>query len=314
MTITEQSKYVRQKRECILKGEVTYFYMYVHIRKDTDEPFYVGKGSGSRAWNTKSRNKYWKNTANKHGVITQIIFDNLTEAESLQCEIDTILEYNYIGYKICNLSSGGDNPVFCKETRQRMSDSRMGMKRTKESVAKTAEAHKGMKRSAETCKRISEALTGKPRKDREAVLRGNLKRSGASSTKSDKTIYRFLNEDATVFTGCRYEFIAKYTYMKKALSHIFGKSPKQCIKGWTLVKENETDAEVMLRFIKPVRVGKIREFMNKDGSYFKGTHSDFCKEYLLSRNNSLCMFNTKQGSNKTYKDWYLVKEINDRTD
>lgn len=307
MNKTEQRQYVRQKHEYKLQGKDNYFYMYIHVREDTLEPFYVGKGCGSRAWNHNNRNEYWTNTANKHGVITEIVFDSLTENEALQCEVDSIIEYLYIGYKICNLSSGGDTPTFNSDVRNKMSNARLGLKRTPEAIAKIAAAHTGMKRSPETCKRISESLKGKPRTNREAVLRGALKISGGNSIRADQNIYRFIQKCGNVFVGCRHELIEKYPYMRRLLSKLFGSNPRDYSKDWTLVEEGQFDHVALLKFSKPKTV-PIRTFINKNGDSFTGTYSDFCSEYGLSKSNYLKLFNTKLGAVNTYNGWSLLKE------
>jgi len=86
------------------------YYIYVHYRESDGLPFYVGKGSGNRAWDfqSKGRNLYWQRVKNKHGIKVEIIFDGLTEEEAFQCERDAILEFNYIGYPLTNLTSGGE--------------------------------------------------------------------------------------------------------------------------------------------------------------------------------------------------------------
>lgn len=43
------------------------FYVYVHKKKTNGEVFYVGKGSGKRAWSAFGRNSLWKRTADKYG-------------------------------------------------------------------------------------------------------------------------------------------------------------------------------------------------------------------------------------------------------
>jgi len=50
------------------------FYVYVHIKESDNTVFYVGKGSGGRAWDFYGRNVYWKNVKNKHGVRVEILF------------------------------------------------------------------------------------------------------------------------------------------------------------------------------------------------------------------------------------------------
>ena len=47
------------------------FYVYEHLRADTGEVFYVGKGSGHRARCRQGRNPYWRAVANKHGYVTR---------------------------------------------------------------------------------------------------------------------------------------------------------------------------------------------------------------------------------------------------
>lgn len=54
-------------------------YVYVHFRNDTNQIFYVGKGSGKRAYNSQKRNGYWKNVVKKaNGYSVQIIAKNLS--------------------------------------------------------------------------------------------------------------------------------------------------------------------------------------------------------------------------------------------
>lgn len=86
------------------------YYVYIHRRLSDDKPFYVGKGSGNRAWDVKgkSRNDYWHRVANKHGFYVDLVFENLTEEEAFDCEVNTILELKYFGYPLTNLSSGGE--------------------------------------------------------------------------------------------------------------------------------------------------------------------------------------------------------------
>ena len=309
MNKTKQSDYVRQKHEYKISGRDDYFYMYIHVRADTLEPFYVGKGSGSRAWNYAARNKYWKHTAKKHGVLTEIVFDDLTETESLQCEVDSIIEYLYIGYKLCNLNSGGDSPVLSEESRSRMSKARMGRKNSPEAIARTAAAHTGMKRSPETCKRISEALKGKPCNHIVALRRGARKRAGANCFKADKNVYRFIQECGDVFVGCRYQLIEKYPDMHKLLGKLFGKNPRKYSKGWALVHEYESDQDALLKFNK-AKVSPTRDFINTDGRTFRGTFAEFCVEFNLSKGNYFKLFNTKPGASNISNGWKLIKETN----
>ena len=49
------------------------YYVYLHLKADTNEIFYVGKGKGVRATTLHNRNNYWKNVVTKHGFIVRYI-------------------------------------------------------------------------------------------------------------------------------------------------------------------------------------------------------------------------------------------------
>lgn len=67
------------------------YYVYLHVRKDTNKVFYVGRGSGTRASSKASRNSLWRRIVNEHGFYYRIYEDNLTLEESIDIESDLIL-------------------------------------------------------------------------------------------------------------------------------------------------------------------------------------------------------------------------------
>lgn len=85
---------------------MNHFYVYLHKRKDTDEVFYVGKGSGNRAKNTK-RNRYWKRIAKKAGYTVEIVSKNLSEELAYQIEETLITLYKVNNLAKANISLGG---------------------------------------------------------------------------------------------------------------------------------------------------------------------------------------------------------------
>lgn len=87
---------------------MTEFYIYVHYKKGTDTPFYVGKGSNNRAYCVHNRNKYWRSTVAKYGYVVEIIENNLTEDEAHSAEIYLISMLRFVGFKLVNLTSGGE--------------------------------------------------------------------------------------------------------------------------------------------------------------------------------------------------------------
>ena len=106
------------------------FYIYEHIRPDTNAVFYVGKGSGYRATTTQHRNPYWKNVVAKAGnFIIRKIAENIDEELAFLAEQERIDQLKRIGIKLTNLTGGGEgssNPS--EETRKKMSESHKGDK------------------------------------------------------------------------------------------------------------------------------------------------------------------------------------------
>ena len=53
------------------------FIVYIHIRPDINEPFYVGKGIPKRDRSKYGRNQYWHNIVNKNNGIfeSKILFE-----------------------------------------------------------------------------------------------------------------------------------------------------------------------------------------------------------------------------------------------
>jgi len=100
------------------------FYVYRHLRDDSNEIFYVGKGMGRRAFDKSHRSKFWKNIVAKHGVRVELVKEGITESESIQLEIQTIDEYRRAGIKLINMTDGGDGTTgysHTEEHRRKMS-------------------------------------------------------------------------------------------------------------------------------------------------------------------------------------------------
>ena len=62
------------------------YYLYCHRRKDDNSIFYIGKGSGKRAWTRQGRNIYWKRVAEKAGFEVEILYHDLQEEEAFILE------------------------------------------------------------------------------------------------------------------------------------------------------------------------------------------------------------------------------------
>lgn len=136
------------------------FYVYEHIRPDTNQVFYVGKGKGNRLVDLNNRNKYWKHIVYKTGSFeTKKIIENEDEELILLVEQERIDQLKRIGVKLCNLTNGGEGTsgrVLSAESR-----AKIGIRHSQESYDRALEKRKAMYPfSAEHIKNLSLARQG----------------------------------------------------------------------------------------------------------------------------------------------------------
>lgn len=100
-------------------SESNKYYVYLLIRNDDNNPFYVGKGCNGREKDHRRRvikdnhsniylqrhiKKLWKNNLD---YCEYIFIRGLSEEKALSIEIKTIKYYKNLGYKLYNLTDGG---------------------------------------------------------------------------------------------------------------------------------------------------------------------------------------------------------------
>lgn len=157
------------------------FYVYVVYRKD-GIPCYVGKGKGRRS------DHHFKFTHNKHlknilkcesdQISIKKISENLYEEEAFSLEKSLIKKFGRrdLGNgPLVNLTDGGDGQsgiIKTKETREKLSKSLKGKKRSEEHCRKLSESKKGMKRTLESRIKQSETMKGKLRPEVSKKLKG----------------------------------------------------------------------------------------------------------------------------------------------
>jgi len=179
------------------------FYVYVHRRLSDGLPFYVGKGSGNRAYATRNRSKHWENVVKKHGLSVEIVFDNLDEHTAFQVEKDTILEFRYFNYPLVNLTNGGEG-IF-------------GFR---------------FKRSAEDVEQMRLRATGK--KQSETTKEKRKQTLLAVGTCNDRNQYVFYSND-DVFIGTRKEFCQTYNIDRTKIRTLFNKQKSKIVLGWSIL-------------------------------------------------------------------------------
>lgn len=87
------------------------FYVYLHRRKSDGLIFYVGKGSGGRAWHlsdAERKNDYWSKTKKKHGICVEIYRSGMSEPCAFTLEKMLIHHFRIVGMPLTNMTNGGD--------------------------------------------------------------------------------------------------------------------------------------------------------------------------------------------------------------
>lgn len=127
------------------------FYVYTHefaSGPNKGRPFYVGKGSGRRAWSKSTRSKYWQSVAGKYGFAVRLIDSEISESQAFELEKFLI---EMIGRKIlCNFTDGGEgmaNPS--PAVRVKLRASHLGNRHSEATKLKIAKAAKGGRLSTE---------------------------------------------------------------------------------------------------------------------------------------------------------------------
>lgn len=150
-------------------------YIYKHIRKDTNEVFYIGIGSKkNRAYSIYRRSEFWKKIVNKTDYIVEIIEDNLSWSDASDRERYWIKHYGRRDLNkgtLVNLTDGGEGSlgvIVSEQTKQKMKESRKFQKFSEETKQKISQSLKGKQLrlgavlSEETKQKISNSKKGKP--------------------------------------------------------------------------------------------------------------------------------------------------------
>jgi len=158
------------------------FYIYIHIRNDSSQPFYIGKGFGDRSHSKKSRNIYWNNIVNKYGYTIMILKDNLTEQEAFDLEIKIIKKYRKL-YKLCNMTSGGEGTTSHKHSQKSVLK-----------MSKFRKSHIGWSHSEKTKEKISKAHKSRVFTEQHKI---NIGKTSIGRTHSEETKKRLRSKTGT---------------------------------------------------------------------------------------------------------------------
>lgn len=134
------------------------YFVYCHIRQDTNEVFYIGKGSCRRINEKRGRSKHWQNIVNKAGgFVSRVIAKCEREVDALEFEKKIISKLKDQGVKLCNVTNGGEGVSGYKHTPE--------MKEYLRLKAFGNKSRTGQKASDAEKRNISLSLTGKKHSD-----------------------------------------------------------------------------------------------------------------------------------------------------
>jgi hypothetical protein len=115
--------------------------VYQHIRKDTNQVFYIGIGkTKSRSKSKKSRNPHWWNIINKTDYTIEILYSSISWEEACEIEMDLIKQYGRkdMGTGILvNMTDGGEGSIghtMSQESKDIISRANKGRKHTEETI------------------------------------------------------------------------------------------------------------------------------------------------------------------------------------
>jgi hypothetical protein len=143
-------------------------YVYKHIRKDTNQVFYIGIGKKEKRKDSiYARNKHWHNIVKKTDYHSEIIEDNLTWEQACEREIFWIKYYGRKdlneGYLV-NKTNGGEGVIgrlISEDEKERLRNARKGSITSEETKEKLRLKQQGRKHTEEAKNKMSESSKGK---------------------------------------------------------------------------------------------------------------------------------------------------------
>lgn len=129
-----------------MQSQDSMYYVYEHLRADTGEVFYVGKGCKDRAETRSGRSEWWKRIDAKYGRTVRYLITGIDEELAHLIECERIAHLRESGVPICNITNGGDGvrmPFQKPEWNAKRSASLKGRVFSPEHTAKISTALKG---------------------------------------------------------------------------------------------------------------------------------------------------------------------------
>lgn len=161
--------------------------VYVGQSVDVQERFAQYRGG-----HCKNQPKIFR-SLNKYGIDNHTfeIIEECLEVQLNDKEIHWIAYYNSVNEGL-NCQHGGLNGRHSEETKKKMSEWQMGIKKKPESIKKSANGHRGMKFTDDALKRMSEAQKGRTHSDE---TKKKMSENAAARSRKGKTFEEIYGVD-----------------------------------------------------------------------------------------------------------------------
>lgn len=190
------------------------YYVYAHIRLDTNTVFYVGKGKRRRAYMSGSyRSLRWNNIVNAVGYRVEFIKTGLSEDEAFSLEREYIKYFKNLNQCQCNYSDGGQGNSgykFTKSQREKLSKIQKSKRQT------IINGHK----------KQAEKLTGRTKENHPGIKIISQKNSG---TGNGRAIFDIITPDGI------FDTIKQASLFYKISTSSIHKKINQKVPGWRKV-------------------------------------------------------------------------------
>ena len=185
------------------------YYVYEHVRLDTNLPFYVGKGSRKdRALEKSNRNPWWKNIVKKYGYRIVIKRRFNFEKTALRFERYLQLKYQSKNYELCNLAECG------------------------------AQGSKGVPHTKEIKQLIGYHSKKRWAQNTDYAQKMRARMGGLNNPISDQNIYDFYHSDHGIISCTQFELRSKFKIPYSKVSCIVTGTRKS-VYGWTLLSNKD---------------------------------------------------------------------------
>lgn len=200
------------------------FYVYAHYTEDSKFPFYIGKGSGHRAWASSKRTQEWYNRA-KNGFYTEVLKYGMPEACSYTLEkiMIPIARGQFPDGTLVNILDGGPGAPG-------LIHSELSRETRREKMSGVNNRLYGKPMPKHIIEAARQKLIGRIHSDERKARQSRLQ-SGKNHSQLDTRIHKFWHPDGRSFEGLQFDFV-EFSGLKRSNICLLIKGKIKTSGGW----------------------------------------------------------------------------------